>query len=64
MLKAEWQCCYLKLTYERKTESNTTTPGFIGKDPDARENGGHQEKGATEDKMVGWHYLLNIHEFE
>ena len=23
-----------------------------------------QEKGKTEDEMVGWHYLLNGHEFE
>ena len=22
------------------------------------------EKGATEDEMVGWHHLLNGHEFE
>ena len=50
--------------WEENSESNTTTPGFIRKDPDAGENGGHQEKGATEDEMVGWHYLLNIHEFE
>ena len=23
-----------------------------------------EEKGTTEDKMVGWHYRLNAHEFE
>ena len=23
-----------------------------------------EEKGATEDEMVGWHHQLNIHEFE
>ena len=28
----------------------------IGKDPDARKDGGQEEKGATEDEMVGWHY--------
>ena len=26
---------------------------FIGKDPDARKDGGQEEKGATEDEMVG-----------
>ena len=25
---------------------------------------GQEEKGATEDKMVGWHHQLNGHEFE
>ena len=25
---------------------------------------GPEEKGATEDEMVGWHYQLNGHEFE
>ena len=25
---------------------------------------GKIEKGATEDEMVGWHHLLNGHEFE
>ena len=33
------------------------------KDPDARKDGG-QEKGATEDEMVGWHHKPNGHEFE
>ena len=36
--------------------------GLIGKDPDAGGDGG-QEKGMTEDKMVGWHHRLNGHEF-
>ena len=25
---------------------------------------GKKEKGMTEDEMVGWHHLLNEHEFE
>jgi len=29
---------------------------FIGKDPDAGENGGQEEKGTTGDTMVGWHH--------
>ena len=35
----------------------------IGKDPDAGKDWG-QEKGTTEDEMVGWHHWLNGHEFE
>ena len=36
----------------------------IGKDPDAGKDWGQEEKGATEDEMVGWHHQLNEHEFE
>ena len=36
---------------------------LIGKDRDAGKGWG-QEKGATEDEMVGWHHWLNGHEFE
>ena len=34
------------------------------KDPDARKDWGHQEKGATEDEVVGWQHWLSGHEFE
>ena len=37
---------------------------LIGKDPDAGKDWGQEEKGATEDEMVGWHYRLNGREFE
>ena len=37
---------------------------LIGKDLDAGRDCGHEEKGMTEDKMVGWHHRLNGHEFE
>ena len=36
---------------------------LIWKDPDAGKDWG-QEKGTTEDEMVGWHHRLNGHEFE
>ena len=36
---------------------------LIWKDPDAGKDWG-QEKGMTEDEMVGWHHQLNGHEFE
>ena len=36
---------------------------LIWKDPDARKDWRQEEKGMTEDEMVGWHYWLNGHEF-
>ena len=32
---------------------------FIGKDSDAGKDWGQEEKGMTEDEMVGWHHWLN-----
>ena len=37
---------------------------LIRKDPDARKDWRQEEKGTTEDEMVGWHHWLNEHEFE
>ena len=37
---------------------------FTGKDPDAGKDWRREEKGMTEDEMVGWHHWLNGHEFE
>ena len=37
---------------------------LIGKDPDVRKDWMWEEKGRTEDEMVGWHHWLNGHEFE
>ena len=37
---------------------------LIGKDPDAGIDWRQEEKGATEDEMVGWHHRLTGHEFE
>ena len=36
---------------------------LIGKEPDAGKDW-RQEKGTTEDEMVGWHHQLDGHEFE
>ena len=36
---------------------------LIWKDPDAEKDWGQEEKRATEDEMVEWHYQLNGHEF-
>ena len=37
---------------------------LIRKDPDARKDWRWEEKGTTEDEMVGWHQWLNGQEFE
>ena len=36
---------------------------LIGKDPDAGKDWGQEEKGTTEDEMVGWHHRHNGHGF-
>ena len=36
---------------------------LIGKDPDAGKNRRQEEKGMTEDEMVGWHHQLDGHGF-
>ena len=55
-----------------RTDAETETPiiwppdakgWFIRKDPDAGKDW-REEKGMTEDEMVGWHHRLNGHEFE
>ena len=56
-----------------RTDAEAETPIFwppdvksplIRKDPDARKVWSQEEKGMTEDEMVGWHHQLNGHEFE
>ena len=51
MLKLELQYFDVKSWLTGKTSN-------IGKD------GGHEEKGTTENEMVGWHHWVNGHEFE
>ena len=36
---------------------------LIGKGPDAGKDWEQEEKGTTEDEMIGWRYWLNGHEF-
>ena len=56
-----------------KTDAEAETPIFwppdvknwlIWKDPDAGKDWRQEEKGTTEDDMVGWHHQLNGHWFE
>ena len=37
---------------------------LIGKDPDAGKDWGQEEKGVTQDEMVGWHHQIHGHKFE
>ena len=37
---------------------------FTGKDPDAGKDWRREEKGTTEDEIVGWHHQLNKHDHE
>ena len=37
---------------------------LTGKDPDAGKDCRQEEKGTTEDEMVGWHHRLDGHAFE
>ena len=57
----------------RRTEAEAEAPilwtpdvknWLIGQDPDAGKDWRQQEKGTTNDEMVGWHHQLNGHEFE
>ena len=59
--------------YIGRTDAEAETPilwppdaknWLIWKDPDAGKDWRHEEKGTTEDEMVGWHHQLNGHEFE
>ena len=58
--------------FVRRTDVEAETPilwlpdvksWFIGKDPDAGKVWGKEEKGMTEDEMVGWHHRLDGHGF-
>ena len=57
----------------RTTDAEAETPilwppdgknRVFGKEPDAGKDWRQEEKGTTEDEMVGWHHRLNGHEFE
>ena len=47
-----------------KKLSCKTTDRLIEKDPDPGKDKRQEEKGKTEDEMVGWHHRLDGHEFE
>jgi len=43
---------------------SNTKNWLVGKDPGVGKDWRQEEKGTTEDEMVGWHHRLNGHEFE
>ena len=55
-----------------RTDAEAETPvlwpldvkNWLRRDPDAGKDWRQEEKGITEDEMVGWHHRLNGHEFE
>ena len=56
-----------------RTDAEAETPvlwppvvknSLIGEDPEAGKDCRQEEKRMTEDEMVGWHHLLDGHEFE
>ena len=70
----EWMECWkvfhtsLSLTHYAEAETPILWPPdaknwLIGKDTDAGKDRRREEKGTTEDEMVGWHYRLHGHEF-
>ena len=61
------------LIFTGRTDAQTEAPilwpsgaknWLIGKVPDAGKDWKQEEKGMTEDEMIGWHHRLNGHEFE
>ena len=44
--------------------SPDTKNWLLGKDPDAGKDWRQEEKGVTEDEIVGWHHQLDEHEFD
>ena len=64
-----WSLCWIWIQTDTEAEAPVLWPPdakswLIGKDPDAGKDWGQEEKGTTEDEMVGWHHQLDAHEFE
>ena len=54
----------LKLKLQYSGHLMRRADSFIWKDPDVGKDWSWEEKGTTENEMVGWHHWLNGHEFE
>ena len=54
----------LKLKLQYFGQYSAAKSRIIGKDPKAGKDWRQEEKGSTEDEMIGWHHQLNAHEFE
>ena len=51
-------------TGEEWTNNSRKNEEITGKDPDAGKDRRREEKGTTEDKLVGWHHQLDGQESE
>ena len=65
--KGDQSCMFIGRT-DVETETPILWPPdakswLIGKDPDAGKDWAQEEKGMTEDKMIGWHHRLKGHGF-
>ena len=54
----------LKLKLQYFGHQMRRTDSLVLSDPDAENDWRWEEKGTTEDEIVGWHHRLNGHEFE
>ena len=66
--KGDWSWVFIGMT-DAESETLIFWPSDVkswltGEDPDAGKDWGREEKGMTEDEMVGWHHQLNGHEFQ
>ena len=65
--RGDWSCVFIGRT-DVEAETPILWPPdakswLIWKDPDDEKDWGQEEKGMTENEMVGWHHQLNGHGF-
>ena len=61
MITTPSESCDSTISFWGTPETLNAKSWFIGKDPDAGKDWGQEEKGTTEDEIVGWHHRLNGH---
>ena len=59
-----YSCCCYPMWVLGGTWPPDAKSWLIWKDPDAGKDWGQEEKGTTEDEMVGWHHWLSGRKFE
>ena len=66
--KGNKSCIFIGRTHVEAETPSLLPPDakswLISEDPDAGKDWRQEEKGTTEDEMVGWHHRLNGHEFD
>ena len=63
-INPEYSCKGLMLKLKLQYFDHLMQSRLTRKDPDAGKDWRQEEKGTTEEAMVGWHHQLNGHEFE